>query len=66
MTIIARYLLLFLNASCRENRGLGDGLISDGKLLQRILEKILVAVFLARLLLFFFFVIGGFILKIKL
>jgi len=65
MTIIARYLLLFLNALCRENRGLGGGLISDGKPLQCILEKILVAVFLARLLLFFF-VVGGFILKIKL
>ena len=66
MTVLAGYLPLLSNPSCRENYSLGGGLISDGKLLQRILEKIFVAVFLTRFLFFFLFAIRRFILIIKL
>jgi hypothetical protein len=56
---------LFSNPSSKENHNLG-ALISDGKLLQRVLEKILVAVLLMRFLFLFPFVIRRFILIIKL
>jgi len=48
MTVVARYLALFSNPSCRENHGLGGRLISDGKFLQGTLEKLLVTVLLSR------------------
>ena len=62
MTVAAGYLPLFLNPSCRENHSLGGGLISDGKFLQRILEKIFVAVLLTRFL--FLLVVRRFVLII--
>jgi len=66
MTAAAGYLPLFSNPPHRENRCIGGGLISDGRPLQRIFEKILVAVLLTRFFFPFPSVIRRFILIIKL